>query len=64
MIHWDLSTKRILTMEFAEGGQVNDGEYMKKHGIDVNKVLPAALPSLCETEARLHKLTIYTHTQG
>ncbi|CAK6974343.1 aarF domain-containing protein kinase 1 [Scomber scombrus] len=39
MIHWDLSTKRILTMEFAEGGQVNDGEYMKKHGIDVNKVL-------------------------
>ncbi|XP_033967124.1 aarF domain-containing protein kinase 1 isoform X3 [Pseudochaenichthys georgianus] len=38
-IHWDLSTKRILTMEFAEGGQVNDREYMKKHGIDVNEVL-------------------------
>ncbi|KAK1893436.1 AarF domain containing protein kinase 1, partial [Dissostichus eleginoides] len=36
-IHWDLSTKRILTMEFAEGGQVNDREYMKKHGIDVNE---------------------------
>uniref|UniRef100_A0A8C5HLI5 AarF domain-containing protein kinase 1 n=1 Tax=Gouania willdenowi TaxID=441366 RepID=A0A8C5HLI5_GOUWI len=38
MIHWDLSTKRILTMEFAEGGQVNDREYMKKHGINVNQI--------------------------
>ncbi|XP_061552719.1 aarF domain-containing protein kinase 1 isoform X2 [Phycodurus eques] len=39
MIHWDLSTKRVLTMEFAEGGQVNDREYMKTHGINVNEVL-------------------------
>nr|XP_057933954.1 aarF domain-containing protein kinase 1 isoform X2 [Doryrhamphus excisus] len=39
VIHWDLSTKRILTMEFAEGGQVNDREYMNAHGIDVNEVL-------------------------
>ncbi|XP_024865240.1 aarF domain-containing protein kinase 1 isoform X2 [Kryptolebias marmoratus] len=38
IIHWDLSTKRILTMEFVEGGQVNDREYMKKHGIDVNEI--------------------------
>ncbi|XP_061742300.1 aarF domain-containing protein kinase 1 isoform X2 [Nerophis ophidion] len=38
VIHWDLSTKRILTMEFAEGGQVNDREYMKAHGIDVNEI--------------------------
>lgn len=37
-IYWDLSTKRILTMEFAEGGQVNDWEYMKKNGIDVNEI--------------------------
>lgn len=37
-IHWDLSTKRILTMEFVEGGQVNDREYMTEHGIDVNEV--------------------------
>ncbi|KAJ8411787.1 hypothetical protein AAFF_G00154250 [Aldrovandia affinis] len=37
-IHWDLSTKRILTMDFAEGGQVNDKEYMKNHGIDVNEI--------------------------
>lgn len=37
-IHWDLSTKRILTMEFAEGGQVNDSDYMRRHGIDVNQI--------------------------
>lgn len=39
-IHWDLSTKRILTMEFAEGGQVNDRDYMKTHNINVNEVWP------------------------
>ncbi|XP_033498901.1 aarF domain-containing protein kinase 1 isoform X4 [Epinephelus lanceolatus] len=38
MIHWDLSTKRILTMEFVEGGQVNERDYMKKHGINVNEI--------------------------
>ncbi|MED6265141.1 putative aarF domain-containing protein kinase 1, partial [Characodon lateralis] len=38
MIFWDLSTKRILTMEFLEGGQVNDREYMKKHCINVNEI--------------------------
>ncbi|XP_059504994.1 aarF domain-containing protein kinase 1 isoform X3 [Stegostoma tigrinum] len=37
-IHWELSTSRVLTMEFMEGGQVNDREYMKKNGIDVNKI--------------------------
>ncbi len=47
MIHWHLSTKRILTMEFAEGGQVNDRDYMKKQGINVNEVL------LCLLSVRL-----------
>ncbi|XP_034015519.1 aarF domain-containing protein kinase 1 [Thalassophryne amazonica] len=37
-IHWNLSTKRILTMDFAEGGEVNDREYMRKHGISVNEI--------------------------
>lgn len=31
-------------MEFAEGGQVNDKDYMQKHGINVNKVLNCPLP--------------------
>ncbi|CAJ1074184.1 aarF domain-containing protein kinase 1 [Xyrichtys novacula] len=38
VIHWHLSTNRILTMEFAEGGQVNDRDYMRKHGINVNEI--------------------------
>ncbi|XP_071770439.2 aarF domain-containing protein kinase 1 [Centroberyx gerrardi] len=37
-IHWDLSTKRILTMDFAEGGQVNDRDYMRRHSINVNEI--------------------------
>ncbi|XP_062378798.1 aarF domain-containing protein kinase 1 [Sardina pilchardus] len=37
-IHWDLSTKRILTMDFAEGGQVNDRDYMRRNGINVNEI--------------------------
>ncbi|XP_064421261.1 aarF domain-containing protein kinase 1 isoform X2 [Latimeria chalumnae] len=37
-IHWDFSTKRVLTMEFVDGGQVNDRTYMEKNLIDVNEV--------------------------
>lgn len=49
-IYWHLSTNRILTMEFAEGGQVNDKDYMKKHGINVNEVrqtAPSASANKC-----------------
>lgn len=45
-VHWDLSSKRILTMEFAEGGQVNDRDYLKKHGISVNEV-PSDMDCRC-----------------
>lgn len=37
-IYWELSTRRVLLMEFMEGGQVNDKAYMEKNGIDVNEV--------------------------
>uniref|UniRef100_A0A3Q1IGX9 AarF domain-containing protein kinase 1 n=1 Tax=Anabas testudineus TaxID=64144 RepID=A0A3Q1IGX9_ANATE len=53
MIHWDLSTKRILTMEFAEGGQVNDRDYMKKHGINVNEI--------SENLGKLYSEMIFVH---
>lgn len=33
-IHWELSTNRVLVMEYCEGGQVNDLEYLKKNNID------------------------------
>lgn len=37
-IHWELSTSRVLAMEFIDGGQVNDREYMRQNGIDVNEI--------------------------
>lgn len=33
-IYWDISTKRILVMEYLEGGQVNDLDYIKENKID------------------------------
>ncbi|KAM9180243.1 LOW QUALITY PROTEIN: aarF domain-containing protein kinase 1-like [Dugong dugon] len=37
-IYWELSTKRVLLMEFVDGGQVNDRGYMERNKIDVNEV--------------------------
>lgn len=37
-IEWPLTTERVLTMEFCEGGQVNDRAYMVAHGIDTHDV--------------------------
>uniref|UniRef100_A0A7N4PPE8 AarF domain-containing protein kinase 1 n=1 Tax=Sarcophilus harrisii TaxID=9305 RepID=A0A7N4PPE8_SARHA len=37
-IYWELSTRRVLLMEFVEGGQVNDKVYMEKNQIDVNEI--------------------------
>ncbi|GJQ74816.1 hypothetical protein Trydic_g21653 [Trypoxylus dichotomus] len=33
-IRWDLTTERILTMEFVEGGQVNDLKYIQENKIN------------------------------
>lgn len=37
-IYWNLSSERVLTMEFCEGGKVNDRQYMEKHKISVDQV--------------------------
>ncbi|XP_062350561.1 aarF domain-containing protein kinase 1 isoform X8 [Cinclus cinclus] len=37
-IYWELSTSRVLLMEFMEGGQVNDKAYMERNGINVNEI--------------------------
>ena len=37
-INWELSTERVLTMEYCEGGQINDKEYFDKNSIPVNEV--------------------------
>ncbi|XP_069805524.1 aarF domain-containing protein kinase 1 [Dendropsophus ebraccatus] len=40
-IHWELSTERVLVMEYVEGGQANDRHYMEANHIDVNQVSQA-----------------------
>lgn len=37
-IKWDLSTTRVLTMEFVEGGQINDLQYIRKNKINPYEV--------------------------
>lgn len=37
-VEWPLTTERVLTMEFCEGGQVNDRSYMLTHGINTHDV--------------------------
>ncbi|KAK8745741.1 hypothetical protein OTU49_000354 [Cherax quadricarinatus] len=37
-IDWSLTTDRVLVMEFCEGGQVNDRNYMITQGINTNEV--------------------------
>lgn len=37
-MYWDLTTERVLTMEFMEGGQVDDREFMKRHHIAAHEV--------------------------
>lgn len=37
-IYWDVTTSRVLTMEFLEGGQVNDLEYMHAHRLNPYEV--------------------------
>lgn len=33
-IHWELSSSRILMMDFEVGGMINDTDYIEKNGID------------------------------
>ncbi|KFM76902.1 putative aarF domain-containing protein kinase 1, partial [Stegodyphus mimosarum] len=37
-IYWDLSTSRVLTMEYCCGGQVDDNDYIKRHNISAAEV--------------------------
>ncbi|XP_025104932.1 uncharacterized aarF domain-containing protein kinase 1-like [Pomacea canaliculata] len=37
-IYWELTSPRVLTMEYCEGGKVDNLKYMQEHGISVNEV--------------------------
>lgn len=37
-VRWELSSARVLAMEYASGGQVNDLEYLRRHDINTHEV--------------------------
>ena len=37
-VHWELTTPRVLTMEYCEGSKVNDLDYIRRQGIGVDDV--------------------------
>lgn len=37
-IYWDLTTPRVLTMEYVEGGQANDLQYLRKNNLNPYEV--------------------------
>ena len=38
-IYWQYTSDRVLTMEYCEGGRIDDVNEMKKNKIDVNMVI-------------------------
>jgi len=43
-VDWSLSSERVLTMEFCEGGFISDHEYMQKNKISIDEV--GAVPQM------------------
>ncbi len=39
-VHWDLTSPRLLTMEFCEGVKVDNKAYLQQHGISADEVSP------------------------
>lgn len=37
-IHWEISSPRVLTMEFVEGGQINDLKYIQRNNLNPYEV--------------------------
>lgn len=37
-VYWDITSPRVLTMEYVQGGQVNDLEYMRAHKLNPYEV--------------------------
>ncbi len=49
-IHWETSSKRVLSMEFIEGDKINDADALEARGIDVQEAVEWA------TRAFLHQM--------
>lgn len=37
-VHWDLTTPRVLTMEFCDGVKITNKEYLRQHNISADEV--------------------------
>lgn len=49
-IHWETTSRRVLTMEYIEGDKINDGEALAARGVDVQRCVETA------TRAFLHQM--------
>ena len=38
LVYWKYTSSRVLTMEFCEGGKLDDLSYIKEHGLPVDEV--------------------------
>ena len=57
-VYWDMSSERVLTMEYCEGGKVDDREYMRTHNISVNEVSKGFLSSKMMVVVFCHRLSM------
>jgi predicted unusual protein kinase regulating ubiquinone biosynthesis (AarF/ABC1/UbiB family) len=47
-IHWELTTRRVLVMEFAEGLRISDVEALQARGVDLQALLRTLVECYCE----------------
>lgn len=52
-MHWNMTTRRILVMDYIEGGNINDLEYMQKNKISTRDV--------CDKVGKLYSKMIFDH---
>ncbi len=47
-IHWELTTRRVLVMDFMDGIKITDGEALKAAGVDTDQVVKTLVETYCE----------------
>ena len=61
---WDLTTPRLLVMEFCKGGKVDDLQYMKRHKIPVDKVMNVLIYKVYVGVANTHTHILILSYEG
>ena len=56
----DLSTSRVLTMEFCEGEHINNVQHLKDHNIDTHDVSVTTIGLIFDLRRSLN-LNVYPH---